>query len=159
MNWITLAMACVLSQLSYAQYRSEKITYLDGSGNKTSEKTAVFVKQVARRDDTTWEVNLYQAGGPRVQSMQYSDEGCTILNGSYLAYGNGRVDTMGAYSKGKKVKDWLIFTEGRFVAKQRYVDGVLQWQKDTLQLKNEDTAKASPDNTFTKVEKESTFPG
>ncbi|GGB06024.1 energy transducer TonB [Puia dinghuensis] len=129
-----------MSLSSRAQiYRNEKLTFLDGSGNPTKEKKAVTFRQVVKMDDTLWEINLYQKGGPRIRSMQSGDPDGHMLNGRYITYTFlGDADTVGTYSKGRREGYWRVFTrDGRIVRVMWYKEGTLLWTKDSVEWKQQ----------------------
>jgi protein TonB len=162
-----LTVALILSQLCLAQaYKNEKLIYLDASGNRIKEKSAVVLEQVIKLEDTLWEINLYRIGGPRFRTMRCSDPDGNMLNGQSVYYNAiGEIDTVGSYSKNSRVGHWNIYTsKSRLLAQQLYADGQLIWTKDTLQLQHESDSlnalhKVDSSKIFTKVEIESSFPG
>jgi periplasmic protein TonB len=169
MKRTTLILIAVLamSQLCRAQaYKNEKLIYLDASGKRTKEKSAVVLEQVVKLDDTLWEINLYQAGGPRLRTMRCGDPDGNTLNGQSVYYNaTGERDTIGSYFRNKRVGHWTVYTpKGRVLTQQLYEDGQLVWTRDTLQLQHESDSlnamhKTDSSRTFTKVEIESSFPG
>jgi protein TonB len=162
----------------YAQvYRNEKIAYLDADGRPSKEKKAAYLQQVIQFNDTLWEHNFYVFRGHKLSSVRCRDAAGNVLNGRYATYSVfGTLDTLGEYANGKRNGEWSIYTTfGRLLARQFYQNGVLQWTKDSLQVRHEqDSAKAARElvkkdsarfvttvhlDSITKIEVESDFPG
>lgn len=157
---LALSLAIIFAaQIVRAQ---EKLLFLNEDGKPVKEKKAVILQQQLRVNDTCWEFNTYQVLGPRIISIQFSDEKGITPNGRYLVYNpKGYCDTVGYYNHGLRDRDWRVLTSaGRTLRQLTYNNGKLTGKKDSTQLNEE--RKKWMDSAFggrTIVEVESAFPG
>jgi TonB family protein len=159
-----------LAQLCRAQaYKDEKLIYLGADGQRTKERKAVVLEQQIKFDDSLYEINFYNIGGPMFKSFRANDPEGTMLNGDFRSYdAGGTMDTAGTFHDGRRDGEWSVYFRGRYTGKLMYDQGNLLWAKDTLQLKHENDSLAAghekdtimiDDETVTEVEVESGFPG
>ena len=155
-------LCCLLSLLGHAQYKQEKLTYIDESGSRVKEKNAYQLRQVLQIDDTLWEINLYKIDGPRISSIQSTTADGALRNGISISYdARGAADTVGYYDHGEREGYWVLRKDKRYLGQLYYEHDKLIWQKDSARLHQEwlsDSAKAiaaGKPNVF----KESSYPG
>lgn len=170
MKKLLLPLSVLITCSCAAQgYLAEKVTYFDENGTPVKKKEASRLQQTIQLNDTLWETNLYPVNRPRTVSFQSTSADGQTLNGRYITYdGNGRMDTLGEYSWGKRTGHWYVYTPslfgGRLIAEQYYSNGDLLWTRDTAQLELfrdslRRQARSDSSHSFTKVEIDSKFSG
>lgn len=147
--------------LSAQENKKEKPEYFvfNKKGEPCKIDDASYLGILEKLSDTTWQWKYYNYTGTIINIETYRDKELTSPHG-YLAYfdGNGKIDSSGYTSNGRKDKNWYYFNDSlRIIQTDEYDKGVLLERKDEEELKREKN-RATKDSSFVlDGEKEASF--
>jgi protein TonB len=153
MKKMPLFFLLILSNAAKSQDEGSLYVF-DADWKPTKIQTALFVLHTYQVNDSCWQWDYYNFIGPLIKTEQYRDRDGKELDGSSRYYNkNGKLDSMGSYSRGRKNGDFWKLNEGlKYEFKYIYRDDSLVEVID-LQKQKKDSSVSYKD------EKESEYPG
>lgn len=134
MKWCLLLLFFLASSSLFAQ---EIVRYYNYNWQETIPKYAAYYSKL-KKEDSSWLRRDYFASKHKLQMQgYYTDTSCkTAINKFYYFYPDGKLQTQGSYSKGKKDGLWLsYYNNGMMSDSINYNNGQakgisLQWYRD-----------------------------
>jgi len=135
MKKIFLFAIGLISLTLYSQHEKE-IKYLNYKWKTTSEKRAIYIREIVKQNDTLFSVTDFHKNGKVSMKGQYSSIKPMIENGFFEFYDfeNYLKISTGHYSNGEMSGDWTFFTNGE-ISKQINYDLKLIYNNSMMEDK------------------------
>ncbi len=110
-----------------AQTSSGSFSYFLKDGSPApNEKSASYLMNVTKVDDTTWLKKYYNIYGPMIYQETYSDESLNIKHGKFIWYNEaGYIDSAGNYLSNNRHSEWVYKKDTSVLLVRKYDNGNL----------------------------------